>query len=72
MPYIRKSLRSTLTKGDAELITKAIILLYGPPRFGTNDRRLQFDSVSVAADLITTLHRAGFDYYDINRELPRE
>ena len=72
MPLLSKALRSTLTRRDAELIAKALLIINEKPRFGPNDRRLGFDSYSLAGGLTDMLHRAGYDERELMHNLPRE
>jgi hypothetical protein len=50
-----------MTHQEAVTLAKALRLLDDQPRFGPRDRRLQFDSYSVAADIEATLRAAGYD-----------
>lgn len=49
---------------DVELVARAIMLLNDKPRFGPCNRRLHFDSYSVAADLSEAVRRHGFEPTD--------
>lgn len=50
-----------MTRKHAELLCKIHRLLNDHPRFGPGDRRLRFDSYSVAAEVGEVLAKAGYD-----------
>jgi hypothetical protein len=50
-----------MTFSDAQVLASALYLLNAKPRFGPLDRRLAFDSYSVAADIEKLLRRAGYE-----------
>lgn len=50
-----------MTRRQAELLIKIHCLLNAHPRFGPGDRRLPFDSYSVAAEVGEVLTKAGYD-----------
>lgn len=50
-----------MAHNDAVLLAKVLRLLNDHPRFGPRDRRLPFDSYSVAAEVTQRLDRGGYD-----------
>ena len=61
-----------LNPSDAELLAKALCLLNDKPRFGPRDRRLPFDSYSLAADITVRLKQAHLDPQTMIQDLPRQ
>lgn len=55
-----------MTHSDAQVLACALRLLNDKPRFGPRDRRLAFDSYSVASQLTAMLQRAGYNPNDPN------
>ena len=53
-----------MTHSDAQVLASALRLLNDKPRFGPRDRRLAFDSYSVASQLTALLKRSGYDPLD--------
>lgn len=53
-----------MTHQQAAIIARALRLLNEKPRFGPRDRRLNFDSYSVAAELSEMLRKSGRDPND--------
>jgi hypothetical protein len=72
MVLTSKPLRSTLTKQDAETLAKVIVLLNGTPRHAPRDRRLHFDSYSLAGDLTHLLERSGYQWQMLYSNLDRD
>ena len=60
-----------ITRHDADLIVRALILLNGQPRFAPRDSRLHFDSYTIAAELDQLLRRTGWSWQMLSTELPR-
>lgn len=54
-----------LDPADAALMAKALALLNDKPRFGPRDRRLPFDSYSLAAEISSRLIAAGYKFDDL-------
>jgi len=49
-----------MTRAQAETLAKALRLMNDHPRFAPRDRRLPFDSYSVAEELEELLRRNGY------------
>ena len=56
--------RRRLATIDVELLAQAVMLFNEKPRFGPRNRRLHFDSYSLAADLSTAIKKHGFNPND--------
>jgi hypothetical protein len=50
-----------MTRKHAELLAKVLRLLNQHPRFVPGDRRLRFDSYTVAAEVAAVLTKGGYD-----------
>jgi hypothetical protein len=58
-----------MTRSQAETLAKALRLLDDQPRFGPRDRKLPFDSYSVAGELTEILKRNGYSPAAVNKML---
>ena len=67
MPADPGNIQVSVTK-----MLKVIMLLNEHPRFGPKDRRLRFDSYSLASALEDVLKTHGVDVYPAMAALPRE
>lgn len=56
----------------AELLARVLMLLNEKPRFGPRDRRLRFDSYSLASDIEALFHAQSIDPLKVIAALPRE
>ena len=63
-PVTKRDDQRRLATVDVEVLAQAVMLLNDKPRFGPRNRRLHFDSYSVAADLSKAILRHGFNPTD--------
>lgn len=50
-----------MTRNQISTLAKALKLMNDHPRFGTRNRRFEFDSYSVAEEIETILKKEGYD-----------
>ena len=60
-----------ITRHDADILVRCLILLNGQPRFAPRDRRLHYDSYSMAVEIDQLLRRTGWSWQMLSTELPR-
>lgn len=63
-PVTKRDDKRWLATVDVEVLAQAVMLLNDKPRFGPRNRRLHFDSYSVAAALSNAIKRHGFNPTD--------
>lgn len=61
-----------MSREEADLLVRCLILFNQQPRFGPKDTRLHFDSYSLASEISALLKRHGWSYQLLSDELPKE
>jgi len=72
-PFIQDGrVRYRIGQHEADLLVRILILLNDQPRFAPKDRRLHYDSYSLASEITDTLKRNGWNWQMLSNQLPRE